>query len=84
VPRRLVARAVARFISVLYARDVAQDFRIWEHKRCPAKPALARATVPWASTVGGRRKFYGGEQAEVSRGRGAEVFSARFGRLLPS
>jgi nitrite reductase/ring-hydroxylating ferredoxin subunit len=52
---RLRAGAAARFISILYARDVAHDIRIWEHKRYLPRPALAAGDGPvglyrrWAS-----------------------------------
>jgi hypothetical protein len=55
---RPIARALSRAISVLYARDVGQDFRIWEHKRYVPRPALVQGDGPIGLYRRWARQFY--------------------------
>jgi nitrite reductase/ring-hydroxylating ferredoxin subunit len=58
LPRRVVAGAVARAWLVLFARDVGQDCRIWEHKRYLPRPALAEGDGPIGFYRRWARQFY--------------------------
>jgi nitrite reductase/ring-hydroxylating ferredoxin subunit len=58
LPRRLYADAFARFVLPLFARDVGQDVRFWEHKRYLPRPALAEGDGPIGAYRRWARQFY--------------------------
>lgn len=58
---RALGAALARVLMVMYRHDVAQDFRIWEHKRYVDRPALADGDGPVGLYRRWARQFYGGE-----------------------
>lgn len=67
-PRGLIAGMLARFVSVLYAHDVGQDVRIWEHKRCPERPALAQGDGPIGLYRRWAAQFYAGAEETIEEG----------------
>lgn len=58
---RTLAGALSRVLMVMYRNDVAQDFRVWEHKRYVARPALAEGDGPVGVYRRWARQFYARE-----------------------
>jgi nitrite reductase/ring-hydroxylating ferredoxin subunit len=58
LPRRAIASALAQIVSVMYANDIGQDVRFWEHKRYLPRPALAEGDGPVAAYRRWASQFY--------------------------
>jgi nitrite reductase/ring-hydroxylating ferredoxin subunit len=63
LPRRRIADAIARFISILYVHDVERDFRLWETKRHLPRPALSAGDGPLGLYRKWARQFYSTDAA---------------------
>jgi hypothetical protein len=58
LPRRVAETVVARATFAGFLHDLAQDFRIWEHKRYVDPPALAPGDGPVGPYRSWARQFY--------------------------
>ena len=66
-PRPVLDGLVSRLLFREFARDVAQDFGVWNHKRYLTAPALARGDGPIGTYRSWARQFYP-ELAEAAAG----------------
>lgn len=64
VPRWLMRRLLPRQLVRIYAREIAQDFELWRHKRFAPRPTLAEGDGPIGLYRQWVRQFYPGTQAE--------------------
>lgn len=58
LPRPIAARLVRRLAFAAFLNDIAQDFRVWEHKRYVDPPALAAGDGPLGRYRQWARQFY--------------------------